>query len=153
MLFQSQINQYKAYTDRYIAFNAEYRKMVPYVKPQISFGVNFEQAAAAIRKFGEAASKLNNSLKKNNDKEYFRARLKLVLSPFDFIGCEDYIELVEPHHYDRFITMLTLGYDYHNSYIALETCFDIEKNSHLDTKEVMTLLTKFWCLHSFLNNN
>ena len=58
MIFQSQINQYQAYTDRYLAFKLEYRKMVPYVKPKVSIGVNFQQAAAALANFSKAVSRL-----------------------------------------------------------------------------------------------
>ena len=63
MIFQSQINQYQAYTDRYFAFKIKYRQMVPYEKPKISIGVSFQQAAADFKKLGEALfqSKLVNS--------------------------------------------------------------------------------------------
>lgn len=127
MLFQSQINQYKAYTDRYLAFKVEYRKMVPYVKPQISIRVCFEKAAEAFRKFGEEFSKLSyqfisvnnhtNELKlaidylkvKEDEHQKFLLQAQSYLSPADWKKYAWLINRIDPEHYGIFLNLMLYG--------------------------------------------
>lgn len=67
MLFQSQINQYDSYTDRYLNFRVEFRKLIPYNKPTFSFLLNANKVEKAISDLHKVIMDLDSKILKHSE--------------------------------------------------------------------------------------
>lgn len=148
MLFQSQINQYQAYTDRYLAFKVEYRKLVPYNKPKITVSVNAKQAIDSLKMFSDACIKLGNGFTSlNNNTKQLKAAINFLKLREDdhqdfLLQAQSYLSLENWKKYAWLINRIEP--DDYGCFLNMICCSDIEIGVALEIlPEVRKLYTEY----------
>ncbi len=103
MLFQNQIDQYRGYSERYNRFNAEFRNLVPNVKPKIDFGISASRAVNALKEFAKAFNRLKTA---DAEHQRFLKHIRIYLTEKEWNENAWLINRIAVEDYGRFENLI-----------------------------------------------
>ncbi len=86
MLYQKQIDQYQAYSDRYLKFKVEFRELVPYNKTKQPWLGTLAEVSYSFKKLGQAIYNASAVIRKISFNEHEVRRFALFEARENYIA-------------------------------------------------------------------